>query len=583
MGTRAIPPAASAHGRVSDSSLRPCRKASKGCVQNDGRFFQLTHRPASARAGGRTHSTMTRRREFRGARASRVLAKASPPSRIFAGRVRGRGALVGRGASSGQELRPGRTRPAKLRIAEGGKGDYRCPRVRIEAIHFEDFTPFAPGELVFPRVPERPAEKAEVHILTGVNGSGKTRVLCALAAAFGDASALQSRCAGGLEVRFEVNLGEESHRSKEHGEVSLRVGESGVEAQDSRTQMLLREAQGIAAFAYAGTAYLRGDSADIRGGRERRKEEPASLEHRLSFYPPGSHSEDFVEALTDLILQDALDRKEGVPPTPQQFLLARILDTLREIVGPRIAFEVTRFPKKELRVHWNGEALKINHLPDGLRGLLGWVVDAALMHSQWCAVMARGAQRRTRSEREAAADPFAMPVKFFLDEPETHLHPAWQRKLLPAFQRLFPAAQIFVATHSPHIICSLNCGWIHRLCLGADGKVRAEKPHPASLGDSYVTVLAEIMGVGEWYDPETEALLKEFRELRDRGLAGDTAALTAARAKGRSIAGRSPELANIMHVELLRLTKQPAAERVAARAIKERTAAKQTSKAAGKG
>ena len=462
--------------------------------------------------------------------------------------------------------------------------------MRIEAIHFQDFTPFAPGELVFPPVPKKPADKAEVHILTGVNGSGKTRVLCAFAAAFGDASALQSRCAGGGEATFAVKLSATAHEPAGNAKVSLRVGESGVEPEGAQTSTLLGETKKVAAFAYSCTAYLRGapSHTDIklraekmyRDEQERRSEEPASLPHRLSFYPPGSHTEDFVEALTDLILQDALDRKKDARRTTLgQFLLARILDTLREIVGPRIAFEVMRFPKKELRVHWNDEALKINHLPDGLRGLLGWVVDAALMHSQWCAAM----EVEPGRERELPADPFAMPVKFFLDEPETHLHPAWQRKVLPAFQRLFPAAQIFVATHSPHIICSLNCGWIHRLFLGDDGKVRVEPPQPASSGDSYVTVLAEIMGVGDWYDPETEALLKEFRELRNLGLAGDLAALASARTKGMSIANRSQELANIMHVELARLTKQPAAERVAARPIKKRTATKRTSKAAGKG
>ncbi|MBK7937436.1 MAG: ATP-binding protein [Lewinellaceae bacterium] len=37
----------------------------------------------------------------------------------------------------------------------------------------------------------------------------------------------------------------------------------------------------------------------------------------------------------------------------------------------------------------------------------------------------------------------------FLDEIEVHLHPAWQRKILPAVQKLFPNAQIFISTHSP--------------------------------------------------------------------------------------------------------------------------------------
>ena len=93
--------------------------------------------------------------------------------------------------------------------------------------------------------------------------------------------------------------------------------------------------------------------------------------------------------------------------------------------------------------------------------------------------------------------------------------PAWQRKILPAFQRLFPKSQIFVATHSPFVIASLNHGWIHSLKMEANGQVIVEKPKAASKGDSYISVVEEIMGVKEWFDPETEKLLKKFRSERD--------------------------------------------------------------------
>ena len=43
-----------------------------------------------------------------------------------------------------------------------------------------------------------------------------------------------------------------------------------------------------------------------------------------------------------------------------------------------------------------------------------------------------------------------------IDEVETHLHPRWQREILPILLDVFPKIQFFVATHSPQIISSVE-------------------------------------------------------------------------------------------------------------------------------
>lgn len=47
-------------------------------------------------------------------------------------------------------------------------------------------------------------------------------------------------------------------------------------------------------------------------------------------------------------------------------------------------------------------------------------------------------------------------ITLFLDEIEVHLHPAWQRRILPVVQSLFSKAQVFVSTHSPFVIASAD-------------------------------------------------------------------------------------------------------------------------------
>ena len=157
---------------------------------------------------------------------------------------------------------------------------------------------------------------------------------------------------------------------------------------------------------------------------------------------------------------------------------------------------------------------------------------------------------------EGKSNPFQTEAVFLLDEIECNLHPAWQRRILPAFQKLFPKAQIFVATHSPFLIASLNHGWIHPFTMRPDGTVKVEDPRLASEGDSYITVVEDIMGLKEWYDPETEGLLKEFREKRDAAYKGDGQAQAAARELGTRIGKRSMELGYTMGQELSQMDRQ---------------------------
>lgn len=43
-----------------------------------------------------------------------------------------------------------------------------------------------------------------------------------------------------------------------------------------------------------------------------------------------------------------------------------------------------------------------------------------------------------------------------IDEIETHLHPNWQREIIPLLTKLFPNIQFFITTHSPQVIASVS-------------------------------------------------------------------------------------------------------------------------------
>jgi hypothetical protein len=118
--------------------------------------------------------------------------------------------------------------------------------------------------------------------------------------------------------------------------------------------------------------------------------------------------------------------------------------------------------------------------------------------------------------------------------------------VLRSVQRLFRGTQMFVVTHSPFVVSSLNHGWIHRFQFQESGSVRALDPLPASAGDSYMTAVREVLGLQEWFDPDTESELAEFGDLLKQVAAGETGAGRLLEAKAASLTGRSQEVTNLV-------------------------------------
>lgn len=52
-------------------------------------------------------------------------------------------------------------------------------------------------------------------------------------------------------------------------------------------------------------------------------------------------------------------------------------------------------------------------------------------------------------------DYLASPGMVLIDEIEAHLHPTWQREIIPLLTTLFPKIQFFITTHSPQVLSSV--------------------------------------------------------------------------------------------------------------------------------
>ena len=106
------------------------------------------------------------------------------------------------------------------------------------------------------------------------------------------------------------------------------------------------------------------------------------------------------------------------------------------------------------------------------------------------------------------------PALLLIDEIENHLHPTWQRRVIPALSNHFPKLQIFATTHSPFVVAGLKKGQVHLLQRDADGVVTATTNERDVIGWTADEILQTLMGVDEPTDQLTIDRASRLRELR---------------------------------------------------------------------
>ena len=109
------------------------------------------------------------------------------------------------------------------------------------------------------------------------------------------------------------------------------------------------------------------------------------------------------------------------------------------------------------------------------------------------------------------------PAILLIDEIENHLHPTWQRRVIPALLEHFPGLQIFATTHSPFVVAGLKAGQVHVLKRDENGVVTASTNKQDVVGWTMDEVLRTLMGVDDPTDDETARAASELRQLRREG------------------------------------------------------------------
>ncbi|WP_440953856.1 AAA family ATPase [Methanosarcina sp. Mfa9] len=143
-----------------------------------------------------------------------------------------------------------------------------------------------------------------------------------------------------------------------------------------------------------------------------------------------------------------------------------------------------------MEVEKNGKPFTVNQLSDGEKCLIALIGDLA---------------RRLAILNPVSANPLEGSGIVLIDEIDLHLHPKWQRMVIPQLLDVFPNCQFIISTHSPNVITHVQHENLF-LLKQTDSGIEAEKPSE-SYGKTVDRVLEDLMGLETTRPNEVESEL----------------------------------------------------------------------------
>ena len=191
----------------------------------------------------------------------------------------------------------------------------------------------------------------------------------------------------------------------------------------------------------------------------------------------------------------------NVPGRPKSLdtQLNAVRSALTEFLPDFSDFTIRRSPLR-MEVTKNGKRLTVNQLSDGEKILIAMIGDLA---------------RRMAIANPDSTKPLEGSGIVLIDEIDLHLHPRWQRMIVPKLLEVFPNCQFILSTHSPHVITHVQPESLF-LLEQTDSDIAAIKPNE-SYGKNVDRVLEDLMGLETTRPDKVASDLHSIFETIDAG------------------------------------------------------------------
>jgi hypothetical protein len=358
------------------------------------------------------------------------------------------------------------------------------------------------------------AVRPGTSLFVGENTSGKSTLLRAIAlASLGPAMANQLRVRplsylrhgavqGSIEVGFAIASDDNPHAEFVVG-LGIREGETAFRALDAadmtlalhncadRIDLLRRRTDDKLGFVCAYGSFRTFADPTPSGPPK----EEVALDRVASLFHPHAAVID-PELMTEL-LSGQLARLRGAPPEFPDALRTIMQSHLRQTL-PQCSF-CHGDPPDKIPLH--GDSIGLHDLSDGyssLTALIGHLFRYALASSGW---------------RE---DPASVAGVVLIDEIDAHLHPSWQRRVLPDLARLFRNLQILATTHSALVAASVETQSVIHLSTSRPAHSVQVRRYDMDLQglDANDILTGPMFGLDDTRDIGTEVAELRYYELR---------------------------------------------------------------------
>lgn len=388
--------------------------------------------------------------------------------------------------------------------------------MRLDQLHIQNFRCYEDATFDF---------QPGFNLVVGVNGSGKTSLLQAVATSFIDFAAAAGKNEYFLadeDIRFVIDKFDGRSRFercfpvlleaqgeifstpkwrvyRERKEIPL-LGDIGLDLDVSNNILSMSNNEVIELPL---VAFYRSDRR-WKGAAVSAEFAASHRLSRLDGYNGWNNASADLRDFESWVISKTLDRMQwlleaGSPITGRETELTWVNSVIGKALTGAIGIRYDLRLQSVMVDMADEKSLPFNDLSDGQRGMIALFTDIA---RRMC-ILNPHLGKDVLNETTGV---------IIIDELDIHLHPAWQRGIVSALKAAFPKIQFIASSHSPQIIGSLKP---HEILLLGNGGAS----HPRiTYGLDSSRVLEEVMGVSE-REPEIETLLSElFSTIEDNDL-----------------------------------------------------------------